>query len=103
MPVKNILFDLDGTLLPMDQERFAHSYTKRLAAYMAPYGYDPELLIKALWTMYKKSPKGAVSYIVIAGAFVLTAFLDVNILIVVVGCALFGLITSAYAARRDNA
>ena len=50
MSVKNIFFDLDGTLLPMDQELFVKNYTKRLAMYMAPYGYDPELLIKGLWT-----------------------------------------------------
>ena len=49
MPVKNILFDLDGTLLPMDQEAFVNEYTSRLAAYMAPYGYDPKLLVKGLW------------------------------------------------------
>lgn len=49
MSVKTVLFDLDGTLLPMDQEAFVHDYTKRLAMYMAPYGYDPRLLIKALW------------------------------------------------------
>ena len=50
MSIKTIFFDLDGTLLPMDQELFVQSYTKRLAKYMAPYGYDPQLLIKALWT-----------------------------------------------------
>lgn len=50
MPIKTVLFDLDGTLLPMDQEFFVQSYTKRLAKYMMPYGYDPELLIKGLWT-----------------------------------------------------
>lgn len=50
MPIKTIFFDLDGTLLPMDQETFVKAYTKGLAAYMAPYGYDPEALIKGLWT-----------------------------------------------------
>lgn len=49
MSVKNIFFDLDGTLLPMDQDRFVEAYTTRLAAYVVPYGYDPELLVKALW------------------------------------------------------
>lgn len=36
-----ILFDLDGTLLPMDQEVFVKDYLNRLAAKMIPYGYDP--------------------------------------------------------------
>ena len=49
MPIKTILFDLDGTLLPMDQEVFVKTYMKLLAAQMAPYGYDPQLLVKGLW------------------------------------------------------
>ena len=49
MPIKTIFFDLDGTLLPMDQEAFVKAYTKGLAGYMMPYGYDPEKLIKGLW------------------------------------------------------
>ena len=49
MPIKTIFFDLDGTLLPMDQEAFVKAYTKRLAAYMLPHGYDPEKLVKYLW------------------------------------------------------
>lgn len=60
------------------------------------------LVIKALWTMYKKVPKNPVAYIVMAAAFVLTAFLDVDVLLVIIGCAVFGLITSLIAARRDK-
>lgn len=44
-----ILFDLDGTLLPMDQEEFTNGYFRLLAAKMAPYGYDPGQLVDALW------------------------------------------------------
>ena len=46
---KAILFDLDGTLLPMDQEVFVEDYLGRMAAFLAPHGYDPQLLAKALW------------------------------------------------------
>ena len=60
------------------------------------------LLIKALWTMYVKCPKGVVSYVVIGASFILTAFLDVPVLWVIIGCAVFGLVTSTYAARREN-
>ena len=49
MSIKNILFDLDGTLLPMDQEVFTKAYFKRLAGKLAPYGYDPEKLIETIW------------------------------------------------------
>ncbi len=58
------------------------------------------LLFKALWTMYKKSPKGWAAYAVMGGAFVLTAFLKVNVLWVIIGCALFGLVTAGLAERR---
>jgi len=58
------------------------------------------LLFKALWTMYKKSPKGWAAYVVMAAAFVLTAFCKLNVLIVIIFCALFGLVTSMLAERR---
>ena len=58
------------------------------------------LLFKALWGMYKKSPKGWVSYVVMAGAFLATAFLNINVLYVIIGCAVFGLVTSLRADRR---
>lgn len=44
-----ILFDLDGTLLPMDQEVFTKAYFQRLAAKLAPYGYEPDKLIDGVW------------------------------------------------------
>lgn len=44
-----VLFDLDGTLLPMDQDRFIQDYLGRMAAFLAPHGYDPQLLLKAVW------------------------------------------------------
>ncbi len=52
------------------------------------------LLIKAVYTMYKKSPKGWPAYVVMIGAFILTAFFEINVLFVIIGCAVFGLITS---------
>lgn len=48
--ITTIFFDLDGTLLPMDQEVFVKSYLGRMAKKMAPHGYDPEKLVKAVWT-----------------------------------------------------
>ncbi len=58
------------------------------------------LVIKALWTMYKKVPKGITSYIIMIAAFVVSAFVDISVLWVIAGCALFGLITSLIASRR---
>lgn len=47
--MKAVLFDLDGTLLPMDQEQFTRAYFKGLAAQLAPHGYDPAKLIETVW------------------------------------------------------
>ena len=58
------------------------------------------LLFKALWTMYKKSPKGWAAYVVMAGAFLVTAFTNVSVIYVVIGCAVFGLVTSLLMERR---
>ena len=48
MDINTILFDLDGTLLPMDQEKFVNVYFKMLAAKLVPYGYEPQQLINAI-------------------------------------------------------
>lgn len=44
-----ILFDLDGTLLPMDQDRFIRQYFSSLTQKLAPYGYAAEELIGNIW------------------------------------------------------
>ena len=49
MAIKAVLFDLDGTLLPMDQEVFVKAYFKGLIAHLAPRGYDAQGLTKAIW------------------------------------------------------
>ena len=48
--IKAVLFDLDGTLLPMDQDVFVKAYLGGMAKKLAPHGYDPQLLAKAVWT-----------------------------------------------------
>lgn len=49
MAVTTVLFDLDGTLLPMVQEEFVGGYFKLLAKKCAPYGYEPGPLVDAIW------------------------------------------------------
>jgi len=49
MEIKAVLFDLDGTLLPMDQEEFTGAYFKMMAQKMAPFGYEPGRLIDNIW------------------------------------------------------
>ena len=50
MAIKNILFDLDGTLLPMDLNVFLRDYMKRISMKMAAYGYEPRALVDAIMT-----------------------------------------------------
>lgn len=49
MSITTVLFDLDGTLLPMDQTTFTKAYFGLLAAKLAPFGYPPETLIDSIW------------------------------------------------------
>lgn len=44
-----ILFDMDGTLLPMDIDEFTEGYFKLLLKKFVPMGYDKDLLVKAVW------------------------------------------------------
>lgn len=49
MKITTVLFDLDGTLLPMDNEEFTKAYFKLLAKKLVPYGYEAGLLVDAIW------------------------------------------------------
>lgn len=47
--LNTILFDLDGTLAPFQQDEFIHAYFKALVRRLSPMGYDGEKLVQALW------------------------------------------------------
>ncbi len=49
MGITTVLFDLDGTLLPMDQDVFVKAYFKGLAARLMPLGYEPQQLVQSIW------------------------------------------------------
>lgn len=49
MPITTVLFDLDGTLLPMDQDIFVKEYFGRIAGKLAPQGYEPKKLVETIW------------------------------------------------------
>jgi len=61
------------------------------------------LILKALLSMYRQCPKHAAAYGIMAGAFVLVAVLHVNVLYVIIGCALCGLAFTLLAERRAGA
>lgn len=58
------------------------------------------LVLKAWFTMYKKAPKDAVSYVIAGLAFVAVALFDISVIYVVIGCAIIGLVSSVIADRR---
>ena len=47
--IKAVFFDLDGTLLPMDQDTFIKTYIGGLTKKLAPFGYEPSAVASALW------------------------------------------------------
>ncbi len=49
MQIKTVLFDLDGTLLPMEQEAFIQRYFGGMTKKLAPYGFAPEHYVKTVW------------------------------------------------------
>ncbi len=49
MDIKYILFDLDATLLPMDQDEFIKEYFTSLIKYLAPKGFEPKKLYSSIW------------------------------------------------------
>ncbi len=52
------------------------------------------LLVKALYTLYKQCPKKLISYLIVGAAFIAVAIFKVNVLIVIICCAVIGLVAS---------
>lgn len=47
--MNTILFDLDGTLLPMDEKEFIKIYFGGLTKKAAAHGYDAQAVVSAIW------------------------------------------------------
>ena len=60
------------------------------------------LLVKAVISMYKKSPKDVFSYCVIGLAFVLAAIIKVPVLAIIVGSAAAGLIYTLVTVKKGG-
>lgn len=60
------------------------------------------LIVKALFAMYKQCPKNIKAYIIAAFAFIAVAIFDVNVLFVIIGCAIIGLVTSRIAKEESH-
>lgn len=70
--IKTILFDLDGTLLPIDTDAFARQYMRALGAY-AGHLVPPVELVKQVWAatgeMIRNTDPGLTNAEVFANAF----------------------------------
>ena len=51
--IKAVLFDLDGTLAPMDVEVFTNTYFEELGKKSASIGLEPKQAVKAVWDATK--------------------------------------------------
>lgn len=59
------------------------------------------LIVKAFITMYKKLKKSVFAYILAAASFLIAVFVDINLIYVIIGCAVSGLVYS-YATLRNG-
>ena len=58
------------------------------------------LIFKALFMMFKKTPKEWASHLIMTFAFLVAAFVDINLIFVIIACAVFGLVYSLFIRRR---
>ncbi|MBR5783468.1 MAG: chromate transporter [Clostridia bacterium] len=61
------------------------------------------LLIKALWSMYSKCPKGLAAYLLMAASFIAVALFDIGVLWVILGCAAVGIMITLFTQRGARA
>ena len=60
------------------------------------------LIIKALISMYKQCPKGTLSYIIMAVAFILSVFFDINVLLIIICSALVGIACALISYKKGE-
>lgn len=53
MKITTVFFDLDGTLLLMNEDEFVQTYFRELAKKVIPLGYDKDLFIPSVWQSVK--------------------------------------------------
>ena len=58
------------------------------------------LIFQGLLSMYRARPKGKMEYLLMALSFLITVIFDFNVLVIIVSCALIGLIVSRW--RNDH-
>lgn len=58
------------------------------------------LIVRALYSMYKQCPKNLISYVIAALSFIAAAIVGINVLFVILGCAIIGLTVSLINSGR---
>ncbi len=60
------------------------------------------LIVKAVISMFKQSPKNIVAYIIMAMSFVLVTFFSTNVLVIILSSAVVGLCATLIARKRGK-
>lgn len=60
------------------------------------------LIIRALISMYKQCPKNILSYIIMAAALIFTVVFGFNVLLVIIMCAVTGIVQAVIIDRREQ-
>lgn len=60
------------------------------------------LILKSLWTMFKKINKAVIPYVIMALSFIIAAFTDINVLIVIASSAVVGIVASLITERKEK-
>ena len=89
-----------GVVLPSFLVIYAVSFVLRQFSDLAVVQYAFNGIRAGVLALLLQSPKGAVSYAVMAGAFVLTAFCGVDAVLVILASATVGLLSARMAKRR---
>ncbi len=97
-----------GVVLPSFVIILFISFVLNQFAHLTPVKYAFEgiragvlaLILKSLIKMYKQVSKNAFSYVVLAAAFVAAAFTNINVIVVIALCALFGVVYSFVISGR---
>lgn len=58
------------------------------------------LIANALFSMYRQAPKHLFSYLIMLTAFILVAFAQVNVIFVILGCGIAGILFCLFSKRR---
>ena len=60
------------------------------------------LILKSLWTMFRKISKEVIPYVIMALSFIIATFTDINVLFVIIGSAVFGITASLIKDRKEK-